>query len=241
MSAQTSRVAEIIAEREAKARTLQPEDTTGTERALVAFKERKIMERFTAGIGGFRAKLGGLATNGGFAFGPEYLRSDLADGRVRFRSAAQVSLRGFQKYDLEFALPRLAGGRVSVDLYGVHHNYSSLQYYGPGAGSEKTGRSNYRLEDTAFDASVTYRVIRHFSAIGSTGYVFNNVGPGRESRFISTEQIYGPASAPGVDVQTDFFRYGGALQYDYRDTPLGTRRGGNYFVEASKFTDRKLN
>lgn len=236
-----TRVAEILVEREAKAKSLQPDDITPTERRLVLFKQKKVLERFTAGIGGVRAKLGGLATNGGFAFGPEYYRGDLADGSVRFRSAAQVSLRGFQKYDIELGLARLAGGRAAVDLYAVHHNYSSLQYYGPGPDSEKTGRSAYRLEDTAFDGNLSFRLFPRMSAIGSVGYVMNNVGPGQDNRFISADRIYSPAQAPGIDQQTDFLRYGGALQFDYRDTPFATRRGGNYFIQASKFLDRKLN
>ena len=39
--------------------------------------------------------------------------------------------------------------RVTVDFYAVHHNYPSLNYYGSGPGSDRNGRSNYRMEDTA--------------------------------------------------------------------------------------------
>ena len=42
------------------------------EAALVAIKERRILEKITYGIGGLRAKMGGLVTNSGFAVGPEF-------------------------------------------------------------------------------------------------------------------------------------------------------------------------
>ncbi len=45
------------------------------------------MERFTAGVAGFRLKLGGLVSGSGFALGPEYLRRDLADGGVIIRAS----------------------------------------------------------------------------------------------------------------------------------------------------------
>src|SRR5262245_34718697 len=75
-----SRTEKIQAEREKKTQDLTPEVTTRTEGALVAFKERRILEKVTYGVGGLRARIGALVTNSGFAFGPEYFRNDLRDG-----------------------------------------------------------------------------------------------------------------------------------------------------------------
>ena len=36
------------------------------------------------------------------------------------------------------------------ELHATHRNYPQMQYYGPGPQSKKTGRSNYRLEDTNY-------------------------------------------------------------------------------------------
>ena len=100
-----SRAAEIIAVRQAKAGRLAPEDNGDLERQLLFLKENRILERISGGIGGLRLKLGGLATNGGFALGPEYLRYNRT-GHLQFRVAAVGSTKLFQKYDTEFTLSR---------------------------------------------------------------------------------------------------------------------------------------
>ena len=217
-AAEESRAAEIIAERQAKAGRLAPEDNSGLERQLLFLKENRILERITGGIGGVRLKLGGLATNGGFALGPEYLRYNRT-GHLQFRVAAVGSTKLFQKYDTEFTLSRFGRERLFLNFYAVHHNYPELEYYGPGPDSAKTGRSNYRLEDTAVDGNVGFRLLPHLSLVASTGYVWNNVGPGTASNLISTELQFPPAQAPGIDHQADFLRYGAFLQLDYRDRP----------------------
>jgi len=231
----------IQAEREAKQRQLAPDTPSPAEQRLVKFQERGLLEQYTAGYGGLRLKIGGLATGSGLAAGPEYARNDWADGRIQFRAAALASLRLYQKYDAELNIPPAGRERVFGNLYAVHHNYPSLQYYGPGPDSERTGRSNFRLEDTAFDGTFGVRPIPQLIIAGSSGYLRNNVGPGTDDRFISSEQIYSPRRGTiGIDRQTNFFRYGGHVQFDYRDVPGGTRSGGNYFAQYSNFKDQKL-
>jgi outer membrane protein assembly factor BamA len=235
-----SRAAEIIAARQAKAGRVSPETNSGAEQWLLFVRENKVLERISAGIGGLRLKLGNVATGGGFALGPEYLRHNQT-GRFQFRIAAQGSTKLFQKYDTEFVVSRFGRDRLFLNFYAVHHNYPQLEYYGPGPESLKSNRSNYRLEDTAVDANLGVRLSPGLSLVGSTGYVWNNVGPGTASHLISTERQFDPNQASGIDHQADFLRYGGFLQLDYRDRPGGPRRGGNYFVEFSRFEDRTLN
>lgn len=237
-----TRTAEIEAARHRKASTTQPETNSRLEQRLIWIKESRVLERFTGGIGGLRLKLGGMAAGGGFAIGPEYARDDLKEGHVRVRAAAQASLSGFQKYDAELTLPKLFEGRAALNIYGVHHNYPQLQYYGPGPDSLKGNRTNYRLEDTAID--VTFSVtplphLRELTIAGSAGYVWNNVGPGTNKQWASTEKVFTPVQAIGIDQQTDFFRYGGHAQFDWRDNPGGPRRGGYYLAQVSRYADRK--
>ncbi len=80
-----TRESEIEAARANKVPLVQPDDQPRFERWLVTIEQQKILERLTAGIAGFRAKFGGLATGSGFALGPEYLREDLAGGKILFQ------------------------------------------------------------------------------------------------------------------------------------------------------------
>jgi outer membrane protein assembly factor BamA len=233
-----TRASEITAEREQKERQLAAETNSRWENRVIYVRESRLLERFTAGVAGFRVKLGGLVSNGGFAAGPEYLRTDLGDGAVTFRTSAQASLRKFQKYDLELGVPRLAARWLSWNVYAVHHNYPQLQYYGSGKDSEKTGRSNFRLEDTAVDTTVGFHPLRRLTLAGQLGYLQNNVGPGTSSRFISTDQQFTDETTPGITQQADFARYGAFIQYDYRDRPGGARVGGLYFAQWGRYVDQ---
>jgi hypothetical protein len=237
-----TRAAEMEAARQRKASTVQPETNSRLEQRLLWVQEKRVLERFTGGIGGWRLKLGGLAAGGGFAVGPEYVRNDLQEGQVQVRAAAQLSFNGFQKFDAELTLPKLLAKRAALNVYGVHHNYPQLQYYGPGPDSRKGNRTNYRLEDTALDVTFGVQPIPRLPELtvgASTGYLWNNVGPGTNKQWASTEKVFTPAQAIGLDQQSDFFRYGGHAQFDWRDNPGGPRRGGYYLAQISRYEDRK--
>jgi outer membrane protein assembly factor BamA len=175
-------------------------------------------------------------TGSGFAVGPEYTREGLFSGKMDFRTSAQVSMGGYQKQDLEVSFPRFLNERFRLDLYGVHHNYPGLNYYGSGADSNREGRSDYRLEDTAFDAALSVRVAPKLTAGATAGYLLNNIGPGTNTRFVSSEKIY--ANTEGIQDQANFSRMSVFAQYDTRDYAPGPRSGGNYFVQYGTYNDR---
>ncbi len=60
-----TRAAEIEAARLEKSKNLAPEELSKGEQALQKFREKKILERFSAGIAGFRVKVGGLVSGSG--------------------------------------------------------------------------------------------------------------------------------------------------------------------------------
>jgi outer membrane protein assembly factor BamA len=238
--AQNSRTEEIQRARQQRTPELHPEDVSKTERFLRTLKDDRFLERLANGFNGFGVKLGGMVTGGGFGVGPQYLREDLLHGNMRFRSSAQISTRNYRKYDLEWGLPRLASGRAFLNIFGTHHNYPGIQYYGPGPDSSKDLRTNYRLEDTALDGTLGIRP-RKFVLVGaSVGSLWVNVGPGTDSRFASADQVFTPEQAPGIDRQSNFTRFGTFAQFDYRDNPGTPRRGGNYVIQHSIFSDREL-
>ncbi len=157
-----------------------------------------------------------------------------------FRTGAQTSLRNYQRYDIQFTSPSAGTDRVFFDLYAVHHNYPGIGYYGPGPSSLKTTRTNYRLEDTAADFSAGVHPIKRLAIGASAGYLWVNVGPGADARFASSDPVFSPAVSPGIDRQTDFFRYGFFTQYDYLDQPGGPRSGGYYAFQYHHYADQNL-
>ena len=233
-----SRTSEIEAARNEKAQTLKPDVLSKTERGLLAFRENKVLERVSAGIGGFRLKLGGLVQGGGFALGPEYYREDLADGNLLFRSAAQASIKGYQRYDLQFSAPRVAKDKLFFELFAVHHDYPGINYYGPGSDSKKSSRTDFRIIDTSLDGMFGIQPIKHLKLGVSSGYLWSTLGSGKDRRFASTDKVFTPAEAIGFDARPDFLRLGTFARFDYRDNPGGPRSGGDYLVQYDRYLSR---
>ena len=235
-----SRAQEIESARDRKAAQLEPDTPSKTEQRFSYVKDKKILERITAGIAGFRLKFGGLVNGSGFALGPEYVRRDLAEGRLLLRAAAQASFKQYQRYDVQASLPASRRNPYFFNFYSVYRNYPGINYYGPGPDSSKNARSNFRYEDTLINSSAGVEPVRHLDVGASLGYLFVNTGPGDDDKFISTEQAFTPAQVPGLDHQTNFLRHSYFAQYDYRDNPGGPRGGGNYSVEYAGFVDQEL-
>ncbi|MBY0504494.1 MAG: hypothetical protein K2X03_11320 [Bryobacteraceae bacterium] len=232
-----SRTAELTQQRSAHLAELRPERRSGVEEFLLRVREDRLLEKLNFGYNGLGAKIGGLVTGGGFAFGPQYLRDDLKRGAVSVLASAQISTRNYQKLQAALTLPRLAAGRLSVNVNGIYKNYASLQYYGPGPESEKV-RTNYRLEDTAIDTEATISLGRHLKTGGAVGYLAVNAGPGTDTRFALTSTAFSPSQVSGLDRQTNFLRYGTFAQLDWRDDAFGPRQGGNYTIQYTRFEDK---
>ncbi len=236
-SSPQTRAGQIELQRMRKSTELQPDEPNRIEHALNVIKEKKILERLTQGVAGFRIKLGGLVTGSGFAAGPEYYRHDLLHGTAHFRASARSSFKKFYLMDTELDMPRLADDHVFVNLYAVHRNYPRIDYYGPGSNSAKTGRTDFNLEDTSFQTRLGFKPVDRLRIGGMARYLLVNVARGRDDRFASTETVYTEVTTPGLQFQTDFVQAGAFIQYDWRDNPGGPRRGGNYIAQLSTYQD----
>jgi outer membrane protein assembly factor BamA len=67
-----------------------------------------------------------------------------------------------------------------------------------------------------------------------------HTGPGQRSGVPSTDEVFTPETTPGLDQDTDFFRWGGFLGYDYRDSRTGPKSGGFYGVRYREYKDLSL-
>lgn len=239
-AAEPTRAAGIERQRENKANSLKPDEVSHLERRLRDLKDKGYLEELSAGYHGFRPKLGNMVNGGGFAIGPEYFRNDLRDGQLNFRASAQLSTRLYQKFETALVVPSFAKGRLSAEFLGTHRNYASLQYYGTGPDRPKEFRSNYRLEDTNLGGTLALQAARFVKLGGTSGYLWTNVGAGTDSRFTSTEKVFSPVAAPGIDRQPNYFVNGMFAQLDYRDNPLGPKNGGNYVAQYTFFKDNKF-
>lgn len=218
-----TRAEEIEQARDVKTATLQPDQPGRLEKYMTRFKDEKMMGRFQGGFHGFAPVFGGMPNGSGLALGTRYLHEG-ANGRYTFDALASISTLGWTKVEAGMFFPKIQNGNWLVDLRGTRYDYKSLPYYGPGPDSEKTGRSNYRLEDLTFDALLGRRLSKNVLIGASGGFESARIRPGENDRFASATSLY-PNSVGAFSESTDFIRSGAFVQIDTRNNGGDSKRG----------------
>ena len=238
-----TRAEQIQARRQQKLEGLSPEQAPDGEQTMNTIEDKKILERLAFGYHGLTLVMGGLGTGQGFAFGPQYLRTDLAGGEVTVRGSARYALSKAYLADAVLSFPRLADEHFFLEFAGTHRNYPTVDYYGPGSDSREQDRTHFRLEDTSIGVTAG---VRPFGALEfgiRAGALLVNIGKGNDIDDLDrprTEDFFDPADVVGLDVQTDFLEGAVFARVDYRDNPLGARSGGHYLARLTYFDDRDL-
>jgi hypothetical protein len=238
-SAQTSSQTDLIeSARDQKEAALTPEEPPKAEKRVEAIEQSIPYRLVTGDWNGFGIAMGAIVPDGGFAVGPRYTRPDLFGGKLTLHLEALGAMN--ESYAGRFGLsaPNLFGGRGFIDFDVTHRDISEMPYYGPGPNSRKTGRSDYRLEDTNVELRPGVRVFRGLRASLIGSYLANNVGPGYSSAYISSERQFGPELAPGINRQANFWRGGGVVEYDWRDNPGNPTSGGKYSAQYVRYLDQ---
>jgi outer membrane protein assembly factor BamA len=125
---------------------------------------------------------------------------------------------------------------LSLAIDALHSDLPRLDYFGPGTDTREEGRTDYRREFTTLDFKTRWKPPRRRVALNFiTGPLFVNVGPGKDSSVPSTETVYSPGEAPGVDIQTDYVRTGGSFELDYRDIRGNPADGTGMVLEYIRY------
>lgn len=235
-----TRAALIEAARVEKEANLTPERPPKLETRIEAIENSLPYRLLTGESSGFGLGFGNIVPGAGIAAGPQYSRTGLWHGRLDFDIQTRASTNQSYLGRVDIALPSLFGGRAFLNFSAAHRNISEMPFYGAGADSRKTGRSDYRLEDTNVELRPGVRLYKGLRATLVGSYLMNNVGPGHSTRFISTERQFGSSAAPGIDRQTNFWRGGAALEYDWRDSRCDPTRGGKYSAQYVRYLDQNF-
>jgi surface antigen Omp85-like protein len=122
---------------------------------------------------------------------------------------------------------------VTVGLAASHSDAPQLEYYGLGPDSSIHNRTNYRKEETDFDLRLERR--GRFVPACRISYSLINVGPGTNGAVLSSERIFGPLEAPGINVQSNFAIAGCSMEADLRDFPEDPHQGTYAAVAYDRF------
>jgi outer membrane protein assembly factor BamA len=234
----TTRAESIEQQQQEKARRLTPAKPGRVEQALEKYIGENPMNKYMGGIRGLHLRMGGLPSGSGFGLGPEYYRPDLGRGTVSFRAAAVGSQKLWYMVDTELQFPHLAQRYLNLGFRARRADANSVDYYGPGSGSQKSDRTNFRREENALESNLGFRPTRRYLTVGFTAsYLWLNIGPGQSSLYTSSEEQFTPSVAPGIDRQTNYLRLGPFLEFDTRDKSGDPHTGTHLLVKLNQFSD----
>ncbi len=240
-----SRSAQIEQERQKKAAQLKPDEPDKGERAFIKGKRvlnlvllsppAGIRPKFSSSAPGW----GGLVLGSGFSLGPEYYRPDLAKGEMVFRASVIGTTRHNYLFDSQLTFPRAAGDRMIFDLLGRYKAERSINYYGPGAKSEKGSRTNYSRESSELNARAGWKPFARHLQVGVTaGLLLVHIGPGIAAGIAPTQQVFGSQAAPGIGQPSDYLWAGPYADFDSTDFPNLPRKGSRVRVSYDYYKNR---
>ena len=230
----------IESARTEKEANLKPEAPPKAERDIEWIENSLPYRLLTSQADGFGVVLGSIVPGQSFGVGPSYRRTGLWGGKLGFAVQARGSANESYLGRFDVSLSNLLGDHAFLTFTTLHRDISEMPYYGPGPDSRKTGRSDYRLEDTNVELRPGVRIYKGLRATAIGSFLAVNTGPGHSTRYISTENQFGPGVAPGIDRQTNFWRGGGLVEYDWRDHPSGATSGGRYAAQYVRYLDREF-
>jgi outer membrane protein assembly factor BamA len=232
-SNEPSRTEMLEQARQDKANNVEKPTRTFLETALMQFKERRVMERFYEGFHGFHPIVGGIRSGSGLG-GGTYIE---AEG---IRASGQISLKGYQKYEIRFTAPRMSEDLLFADFRATYRDLPQERFFGIGQNSRKEDQTSFRLEDTNYVGRFGFTPSKHVKAGVLAGWLQTNIGSGTYRRSPSIDQVFGSGNAPGIGNQPNYLQAGAFVEADYRDQAGNPRSGGRYAASWTSFQDRKL-
>jgi outer membrane protein assembly factor BamA len=219
--------------RQEKASHLQKPARGFLERGLQQFEERRVIERFYEGFHGFHPLLGGIRSGSGFGGGTYVEREGI-------RAAGQVSVKGYQKYELSMVAPPFVNDLMFADFRATHRDLPQERFFGIGTNSRQEDETSFRLKDTNYVGRLGFTPAKHVKIGALAGWLQASAGSGTYRQSPSIEQVFDSAGAPGILAQPNYLQAGAFLEADLRDEPGNPRSGGRYTASWTSFQDQNF-
>jgi len=191
---------------------------------------------------GFYPEFGNMITGSGWiALGPGY-RQRLFDGQALIDGSAAVSWRGYKMTQGRFELSDLAGRRLAVGSQAMWRDFTQLTYFGAGADSLESERSEYRVHGTDVVAYATVRPTGWLAVGGRFGWLGRPTLSSPTGPFArgnpDTRQVFPDDEVYALAEQPSFLRGEVSVAADTRDHRGYPSSGGLYRVEWERYADR---
>ncbi len=247
-------------EREEKRKTVHPYQRNRIEEQFLLLDKAEKPTIVDLNWRGLYPRIAWPSRGSGAALGARYWQKDLL-GPVDAAGAAFYSWRRYQHYDFQFGLMPHKGNEIPQrswrgdDLYEIgdvrpgfprfplyatfrYRDLPQEDFYGLGDDASLDDRTTYRQEETRAYLRTGLQLGRNFVWIVDGGYQWNNLGPGTDSGFPTTQSEFDDSEAPGISDPPDYLRFGTQLFLDFRDEPGNPHIGWMLAVLGERFLDR---
>jgi len=229
-SAQDSR-AEVIAQAQAeKAQHLAPYKPSKAEEVAA-----QLQRQFLEIPSGFYPWFDSAYSGGGFTFGGGY--RDFTGDRTFWDARGLYSLKSYKRFELVATSTGLAHEHVNLQAIGGWRDATQVAFYGVGGGTSKDAKSNFGMQQFYAGAHAVVRgraktILE--AALQFEDYVIKS-GSGSSP---STETVFTPPTAPGIDSDPAFLHTTIGGGFDTRKAAGYARRGGAYTLTYDNWADR---
>ena len=176
-------------------------------------------------------------SGGGFTLGAGYMRYVSPYNVVDLRGSITPS--GYKRLEAEFRAPRLFNRRGVLSVLGGWREATQVGFYGLGTASTSVeNRANYSFDQPYVGAALNVWPTRTLFMVGG-GLEYSQWRQGSGGgEAPSVEDVYTPATLPGLGAQPIYLHLQGTAVLDWRTAPGYSRRGGAYGVTVHDFSDR---
>jgi hypothetical protein len=203
-------------------------------------KAEAIFERFDAIVEGGSLRwhpfFESAYSGGGFTLGVGHANYVGAYNLIDVRGS--YTLSGYKRAEVEFIAPRLFKRRGHLSLLGGWREATQVGFYGIGNDTSKDDRTNYLFQQPYASGLLTlFPTRRAFMLQGGVEFSKWTQEPG-EGSSPSVEQVYTPATLPGLGAEVTYLHTQGTVGLDWRTSPGYTRRGAYIGASIHDYADR---
>jgi outer membrane translocation and assembly module TamA len=226
-----TRAGQIVQGQATKAGELRPYEPNRAERIVTA-----LQQKFLGGAIAWHPFFDSAYAGGGFTLGAGWIEHVSPYSTVDFRGS--ITFSGYKRLEAEYFAPRLFDRRATLSVIGGWREATQVGFYGLGtAETSADDRVNYSFRQPYASALLAVRPRRRLLVL--TGGVELSQWEQRagSGSYPSVEEVYTPATLPGLGASPTYLHTQGGIALDSRDAPGYSKRGGYYGVTLHAYQD----
>lgn len=181
--------------------------------------------------------LGGFEQGAGIGLGIELTTADSLPG-VELRASLLASIRFYRRFEVEAYFPKVFSDNTHAQVWFSYLRRTRDNFFGIGPRIPNIYQTNFDWEHRSYNATLFHDFTEHLQA-GLYGAVANTSSyNGENDQDIPFDQLFSgdpnvvPVTswAPGFQMNTKIFFYGGFAEYDRRNDERGLTKGGYLYA-----------